>query len=53
MINIIIIEEINGELGFQNTGEKADHQVPTNVQDLQVPINVQDHQSRKCNYAIF
>ncbi len=62
MINIMTIEKIHEKLVIKNIGEKADHQVPLNVQDHQIPLNVQDHQvtlnvqdhqSQKSNYVIY
>ena len=44
MINIMIIEKIHEKLVIKNIGEKADHQVPLNVQDHQDSVKVQDHQ---------
>ena len=45
MINIMIIEKIHEKLVIKNIGEKANHQVPLNVQDHQDFVNVQDHQN--------
>lgn len=44
MINTMKIEKIHEKLVIKNIGEKADHQVPLNVQDHQNSVNVQDHQ---------
>ena len=45
IINIMTIEKIHEKLVIKNIGEKADHQVPLNVQDHQNSVNVQDHQN--------